>query len=144
MNTPCPTAISTVLPTRRFGPITRTDIVRYQGASGDLNPVHHDDEYAHRHGYAGAFSLGMLCAGYLATYVCAIYGPQSVRFFKTRFVKITWPGDTVDCSGTIVRSAVDPNGQGILCELELVCSGSRGEQVVAGTARVKVVRDSAA
>lgn len=33
---------------RRLGPITQTEIVRYQGASGDFNPVHHDP--AGRHG----------------------------------------------------------------------------------------------
>jgi acyl dehydratase len=136
MTTPLPTTPLTVLPPRRFGPITRTDIVRYQGASGDWHPAHHDDEYARRHGYAGAFSLGMLCAGYLATYVCGIYGPRSVRFFKARFLQVTWPGDTFDCRATIMRSSLDPSGQGTLCELELVCSRANGEPVVAGTARV--------
>ena len=28
------------------GPLTRTDLVRYQGASGDMQPVHHDEEFA--------------------------------------------------------------------------------------------------
>jgi acyl dehydratase len=31
---------------REYGPLTRTDFVRYQGASGDFNPIHHDDEFA--------------------------------------------------------------------------------------------------
>ena len=31
---------------RTFGPLTRTDFVRYQGASGDFNPIHHDEEFA--------------------------------------------------------------------------------------------------
>ena len=29
-----------------IGPISRTDIVRYQGASGDMNPIHHDEPFA--------------------------------------------------------------------------------------------------
>jgi acyl dehydratase len=33
-------------PERAFGPVTATDIVRYQGASGDMNPIHHDDDFA--------------------------------------------------------------------------------------------------
>ena len=36
---------------REYGPITRTDIVRYQGASGDFNPIHHDEEFAKSAGY---------------------------------------------------------------------------------------------
>ena len=31
---------------REYGPITRTDMVRYQGASGDFNPIHHDTAFA--------------------------------------------------------------------------------------------------
>ncbi len=30
----------------QVGPLTRTDFVRYQGASGDMNPVHHDETFA--------------------------------------------------------------------------------------------------
>ena len=31
---------------RVLGPLTRTDFVRYQGASGDMNPIHHDETVA--------------------------------------------------------------------------------------------------
>ena len=31
---------------QEYGPISRTDMVRYQGASGDFNPIHHDEEFA--------------------------------------------------------------------------------------------------
>ena len=49
-----------------FGPINRTDFVRYQGASGDFNPIHHDEEFAKAAGYPSVFSVGMLQAGILA------------------------------------------------------------------------------
>ena len=50
-----------------FGPITRTDVVRYQGASGDMNPIHHDEPFARAAGYSaplvvGMFQAGLLCA----------------------------------------------------------------------------------
>ena len=50
---------------REYGPLTRTDFVRYQGASGDFNPIHHDDEFAQSAGYPTVFSVGMLQAGIL-------------------------------------------------------------------------------
>ena len=34
------------LPVCTAGPMTRTDFVRYAGAGGDFNPLHHDEEYA--------------------------------------------------------------------------------------------------
>ena len=51
---------------REYGPLTRTDFVRYQGASGDFNPIHHDEEFAKAAGYPTVFSVGMLQAGILA------------------------------------------------------------------------------
>ena len=47
------------------GPITVTDFVRYQGASGDMNPIHHDYDYARKAGFAGPFAVGMRQAGVL-------------------------------------------------------------------------------
>src|SRR3546814_11126389 len=81
-------APGTELPARTFGPITMTDIVAYQGASGDLNPMHHDDELAHSAGYPAAFSVGMLGAGHLAALSTAPLGEESVRRFRTRFRQV--------------------------------------------------------
>ena len=35
--------------------LTRTDLVRYAGASGDFNPIHHDQTFAERAGLADGF-----------------------------------------------------------------------------------------
>ena len=50
------------------GPLTRTDFVRYQGASGDMNPLHHDETFARAAGYDAPVAVGMLNAGLLGTY----------------------------------------------------------------------------
>ncbi len=42
------------------GPVTRTDFVRFAGASGDMNPNHHDEIYAVRSGNDRVFAMGML------------------------------------------------------------------------------------
>ena len=91
------------LPPMVFGPVTMTDVVRYQGASGDLNPMHHDDDLARAHGYPAAFGVGMLGAGYLATYCCAHYGVETVRGFRTRFGDLFWRGDTLLASARVTR-----------------------------------------
>jgi acyl dehydratase len=106
-------------PARKFGPITRTEIVRYQGASGDFHPAHHDDDYARRHGYPGVFSLGMLCAGYMATFATDWLGPSNVRKFRVRFLDVTWPDDLLTCSARLVRTyrEMDENR----ADLEIEC-----------------------
>ncbi|WP_376768528.1 MaoC/PaaZ C-terminal domain-containing protein [Pseudonocardia pini] len=91
------------LPERRYGPLTMTDIVRYQGASGDMNPMHHDDELARSAGYPEAFGVGMLGAGYLAAHLTDLYGAESVRLFRTRFRELVWRGDRLRAGGVVVR-----------------------------------------
>ena len=88
-----------------FGPLTRADIVRYAGASGDFNPLHTDDEYARAVGAPGVFVMGMLPGGYLATAVSGWFGgPLHLRRFKVRFTARVWPGDEIVCSGKVVST----------------------------------------
>ena len=95
------------LPERTFGPLTRTDFVRYQGASGDFNPIHHDEDFAKSAGFPTVFSVGMLQAGYLATYVTDLFGPSNVRNFRVRFSEQVWPGDVLTCTGSVTEIATD-------------------------------------
>ena len=48
------------------GPLTRTQFVRYAGASHDFNPNHHDEVYAKASGNKAVFGMGMLAGGYCA------------------------------------------------------------------------------
>lgn len=95
--------LGTALPERTFGPVTMTDIVRYQGASGDMNPMHHDDELAQQNGYPAAFSAGMLSAGWLAAYCTEYFGEETVRRFRTRFTDVVYRGDRLTASAEVVR-----------------------------------------
>lgn len=124
------------LPARTLPPQTRTDIVRYQGASGDFNPVHHDDEFAQRGGMPGAFSVGMLQAGLLATYCTDLFGADTVRRFGVRFASQVWPGDILTCAGFVREVRVE--GSARVVELALTISRTEGDVAVSGTATVRV------
>lgn len=95
-------AVGTALPEREYGPLTITDFVRYQGASGDFNPIHHDDAFAKSAGFPEPFSVGMLQAGILGSYVTDLFGPENVRRFSVQFREQVWAGDRLICSGEIV------------------------------------------
>lgn len=127
-----PLSPGTELPPRRFGPVTMTDIVRYQGASGDFNPMHHDDELARSAGYPAAFSVGMLGAGYLATYCTEIFGTETVRRFRTRFRELIWRGDSLTASGRVVSVSVREGER--LLTLELRLTNQAGAMAIHGTA----------
>ena len=129
-------AVGTTLPERNFGPQTRTDIVRYQGASGDFNPIHHDDEFARSAGIPGVFSVGMLQAGYLGTYCAELFGPESVRRLSVRFAEQVWPGDELVCRGTV--SGLTSTRQGPAAELELAIGRKNGGVAVSAVATVLI------
>lgn len=82
-------------------PLTVTDFVRYQGASGDMNPAHHDTEFAQRAGFPTPFAVGMLQAGVLATFLTDHFGASAVRRFKVQWREQAWPGDVLTYTATI-------------------------------------------
>jgi acyl dehydratase len=51
-------AVGTELPERVF-PVTRADLVRYAGASGDFNPIHWNERVALEVGLPGVIAHGM-------------------------------------------------------------------------------------
>jgi len=83
--------------------VSRTQIVKYAGASGDFNPIHHDELYAIRAGNDRVFAMGMMTAGFLSHMVTDWVGDGNLRKYKVRFATRVWPGDTVTCKGKITR-----------------------------------------
>jgi acyl dehydratase len=128
--------VGTALPERRFGPQTRTDIARYQGASGDFNPIHHDDEFARSSGLPGVISVGMLQAGYLGTYCVELFGPESVRRLSVRFADQVWPGDRLVCRGVV--SAITPTQDGRSAMIDLTIGRTDGGVAVSASATVVI------
>ena len=119
------------------GPITRTDIVRYAGASGDFNPIHHDEEFARSAGLPQVMAHGMLSAGYLASFVTRWFGAGSVRRYQVRFRERVWPGDVLRAEGTVTALAEAPDGKRAVLELSLIRAD--GKPVVTGSAEVLLV-----
>jgi acyl dehydratase len=125
------------LPERTFGPVTMTDIVRYQGASGDMDPIHHDDDFARAAGLPAAISVGMLSAGWLAAYCTEQLGEETVRRFRTRFSRVVYRGDRLTASGEVVRLfAADGEPR---VELSIKLHKDDGTLVVDGTAEFAVL-----
>jgi acyl dehydratase len=85
------------------GPIDRTDIVRYEGASGFYNPIHHDELFAHGAGYPAPVSVGMFQAGLWARWMATWLGPENVRRVRFRFKEQVWPGDELVLTGAVIR-----------------------------------------
>jgi acyl dehydratase len=126
-------------PERTFGPLTRATFVRYAAASGDLNPLHYDEEFARSVGYPSVFSHGMHQAALMATYLTDWFGAESVRRFKVRFRDQVWPGDVLTCSGTV--DEVQRDGDVTRVVLSLTARRQTGAIVISGSAEVEVPPD---
>ncbi len=113
--------------------LTRTQIVQYAGASGDFNPIHHDEVFAAKAaGYASVFAHGMLTMGLTGRLLTDWLGDGVLREFGVRFVRQVWPGDTLTARGTVKQIRVDgPEG---LVEIEIETRNQKGEPVVSGNA----------
>jgi len=68
--------------------VTREDLVRYAGASGDFNPIHFDDAVAAGEGLPGVVCQGMLTAALALQAVTEWVGdPTAVVSYETRFTR---------------------------------------------------------
>src|SRR3954468_14904396 len=115
------------------GPLTRTDLVRYQGASGDFQPIHHDEGFAREAGLPAPLSLGMLQAGFLATWATDRFGAGNVRAFRVRFAARVFPGDTLTCDGAVTARRTGDGGEALL-DVEMTCTKQDGTVAVYGWA----------
>jgi acyl dehydratase len=121
--------------------LSRTQIVQYAGASGDFNPIHHDEPFAKAAGYPSVFAHGMLTMGLTGRLLTDWLGDGVLRSFGVRFVRQVWPGDTLRAHGRVV--AVEDHPSGCLATIEVATRNQKGEDVVAGTATALLPRRGA-
>jgi acyl dehydratase len=116
------------VPAQTF-PITRADLVRYAGASGDLNVIHWNERVAREVGLPDVIAHGMLSmalAGRVATDWAG--DPAAVVDFGVRFTRpVVVPDDgvgaTLEVAGTV--SAVDPAARTALIDLVATSEGAK-------------------
>lgn len=115
------------LPNHVKEPVTKVQLVKYAGASGDFNPLHTDDAFAQKIGLPGVIAHGMLVMGFLGEYVNKLAGEVAlVKDFKMRFGAMTFPKDVITCSGK-VKSLIVQDGKQVAV---LTLTASKEEQVV--------------
>jgi acyl dehydratase len=112
--------------------LTRTDLVRYAGASGDFNPMHHDEVAAQAAGQPSVFGHGMFSMGILGTALTDYVGIGNVRRYRVRFARQTWP-DEVLSSKIVVTGKREDDGQKLV-DLSVTLSNADGEDKLVGEA----------
>lgn len=119
------------------GPLTRTDFVRFAGASLDFNPNHHDDVYAIANGNKSVFGMGMLAGGYCARLLTDWLGDGSLTRLRIRFASRFWPEDILTCTAHIAEKGTDDRAGFVECEFS--ASNQDGEVIIRGDATARLI-----
>ncbi len=125
----------TQLPARTFR-ITRADLVRYAGASGDFNPIHWSDRVATGVGLPGVIAHGMYTMALVGRAVTGWAGrPDAVVEYGVRFTRPVPVPDTDEGAELVVTGVVKQVVDGYaVIDATATCAGEK----VLGSARAKV------
>ena len=114
--------------------ITRQNIARYAGASGDFTRLHVDEAFAREAGHDSVFAMGMYTAGLAGTMMNQWLGVEHIDSFSVRFEDIVYPGDE------ILYSAEIDERDGEQLEASFTATNQDGETVLRGSVRATVDR----
>jgi acyl dehydratase len=123
-----PFEVGRALSTLVLPPVTRIDLIKYAGASGDFNPIHTVEDAALAAGLPGVIQHGMLTAAKVCR-LCSPYLEQGfVSQVDLKFVAMVCVGDVLSVTGTV--SAVSDN-DGVRSATVEVAARNQSEQAVA-------------
>lgn len=110
-------------------PVTRLDLIRFAGASGDFNPIHLADETARQRGYPSVIVHGMLTAA-LQSRVVAIWLGDGYRMtaFSLKMTAPVFPGDPLHFQGQVKNVDADAGTASVVYQV----TNGQGQTVLTG------------
>lgn len=111
--------------------VSRADLVKYAGASGDFNPIHWNDRFAREVELPGVIAHGMFTMGAAVQLVTDWIGdPAAVVSYGTRFTKPVpvadldgGPGAVVEVAGVV--GALDADASTARIDLTVTLDGQK-------------------
>lgn len=114
--------------------ITQEHINRYAKASGDMNPLHIDPDFAKNTRYGGTIAHGLMSVGFISALMTNSFGHAwaSSGELDVSFLAPVRSGDTIETAAEIVSMDKESGRIGI----NVYCKNQTGKSVIAGTASV--------
>lgn len=122
------------LPSLHLPPVDRCTLAKFAGASGDLNPIHIDIDFARRAGMPDVFAQGMLGMAWLGRLITNWIPQSQLRHFNVRFQGITHLGNAISCEGYVTEK-MEVNGESCV-RIEVTSTNQYGQRKIAGEALV--------
>jgi acyl dehydratase len=109
--------------------LTRTQIIMYAGASGDFNPLHHDEIWATTvASYPSIFAHGQLTMALTARALTSWLDEAELTRLGAQFRKQVWPGDSLTVTATVTAATSQ------LVDIDVVTINQHGDKVLTGYA----------
>ncbi|NLB88346.1 MAG: MaoC family dehydratase [Syntrophomonadaceae bacterium] len=116
--------------------MTETDVILWVGLTGDLNPIHIDQEYSKTTRFGKVLVPGVLVLGLISNVMTQltfghVYANQSIKFLKPVYI-----GDTITAIGTIIEKIEEKN----MVKVETKCVNQDGALVMIGEGMEYILR----
>ena len=125
------------LPTQTFR-VTRADLIRYAGASGDFNTIHWSERIARNVGLPGVIAHGMYTMALAGRAVSVWAGaPDAVVDFSVRFTRPVPVPDTDEGTEVVVNGVVKEVTDDGLTRIDITatCNGEKVLSLAKATIR---------
>lgn len=126
--------VGDVLPEMRLPAVDRKTLAIFAGASGDLNPIHIDIDFARRAGMPDVFAHGMLGMAWLGRLLTQWRSQSYLRRFDVRFMGITHLGNLPVLTGRVLETL--SQGEDQLARVQIEMRNQHGEVKIQGEALV--------
>ena len=107
---------------------------KFREITGDINPLHNDEDFAKNLGHKGRVAFGMLTASFLST-LAGVYLPGErslIHSVETKFTKPVYIGDVLSISGEVTE--INDTVNQIVLKVEI--KNQNGEKVLRGKMKV--------
>lgn len=84
-------------------PVSRMDLIKYSGSSGDFNPIHTIDEEAKKAGLPGIIAHGMWTMGNLSKLFTPYYEDGYITDYNIRFSGMVFLNDVLTLNAELVE-----------------------------------------
>lgn len=124
------------IPDLVVGPVTRTTLALFAGASHDHTPLHIDIDFARAAGHNDVFAHGMYVMANMARLLTRWRPQRDLLQLGGRFIEIVRVGDVLTCSGH-VREVASVQGERH-GKVSISVVRQDGRQVMSGEATVRL------
>ncbi len=118
--------------------VSAEDVQKFCDLTGDDNPVHMDDQFAHTLGFGKRVVHGMLTASFLSTLIGTKLPGKGALWYEQnlRFLRPVRVGESITVRATVTQKSP---AQRIVVMSTIICN-AQGDRVVEGEGKVKLLK----